>query len=417
MSFEAAYRDRSKTVDAIPSFPYGLDILNLDGSISSTASYLTTPTSTQHECQDWTNKGPPYRSGRELSISKVTENYSDIVDAGNLYVHPFIFKGGSIARYQPPVGFAPPGASSFDANDLTVLGTQGWNRYRPLQSNLDLNQFIGELRDFQRLAIGVKKQVNQLLSGRLLNDIPVAAGSYLWYQFGFKPVLRDILAMTQAHEFTRKRVQFILKNNGKEHKRGGTLLETEETIHSVRNINAYWAPAYQWGAYSHYYAFNHGNMIHSSLTTKRKVWFEGKFGFWLPVSDYSGPEFHNRMFLNQGLGLQLNAYALLRTFYALTPWSWLFDWVTTLGDVLENMASINGDGVYARYAHIMASDEYRYFQLNLLNTRGGQQVQAMTRTATFKQREIASPYGFGIDTSDFSDWQLSILLALGLSRL
>lgn len=116
-----------------------------------------------------------------------------------------------------------------------------------------------------------------------------------------------------------------------------------------------------------------------------------------------------------------------RLLWDLTPWSWLVDWFTTMGDSISN-ASVYApiSGKYTvDYAYLttrrVRTVEGRLLKLSSLTqpyyTRS-HSIQRATSAATSvtKWRNRATPFGFGLQLGDLSVSQYAILVALGLAR-
>lgn len=110
----------------------------------------------------------------------------------------------------------------------------------------------------------------------------------------------------------------------------------------------------------------------------------------------------------------------LDTLYQLTPWSWLVDYFSNLGDIVSNLNAFASEGLVMPFAYIMSqkdtvvrsSLEYEFW-----NGSGWSKDTVFdTVFLTSKRRLPAHPFGFGISDSGLTGKQLSILVALGLSR-
>jgi hypothetical protein len=104
------------------------------------------------------------------------------------------------------------------------------------------------------------------------------------------------------------------------------------------------------------------------------------------------------------------------------PWSWLEDWFTNAGDVISNIDSGVADRCVADLFYVMA-DRYREDKetriLRLNDGHGGEFTLTPTTTTRmgYKTRIRGNPFGIALDDDSLSPWQISILGALGLSRI
>jgi hypothetical protein len=117
---------------------------------------------------------------------------------------------------------------------------------------------------------------------------------------------------------------------------------------------------------------------------------------------------------NKLLGLRLTPEVL----WDLTPWTWLGDWVSNLGDVIHNVSALGQDNLVIKYGYIMQHTKYeREYRLSLNKPRiDGVGVYDLKLINERKVRMKASPYGFGLTWDGFSTRQWAILGALGLSN-
>lgn len=408
-------RVRAREYDGLPA----LDIIYNDidywtGDVLSTHNLEAFLQSSTETCTDEVHPGPPYKTGGPLLVHR-REFEANIMTWEQTYHGPTRRSEGSCRATNSNLLGLPalPVEPFYSTGDLVILGTEGWAKYRPLRPNMDLNQFIGELRDFPRLLRSAQQGLSALFKQvRSARDFRKSvADGYLTWEFGLKPIISDLLAMKEAYEFTQKRIKFIRDNNGKVHKRGGPLRDFEDSETETGTKLIAPMPAMVLGCYANYI-----NTRTETYSAERKVWFEGAFGFSVPIQD--SPRWEQKMFLEQGLGLNLSTYSILQTLYQLTPWTWLADWFTSMGDIIDNWAAINNYGVYSRYAYVMASESYTKTYSHDVSLKNGPTKNLFFReTVEFKQRLAASPFGFGINIpGDLTAWQLSILTALGLSR-
>lgn len=392
----------------------GVQIANLHYEFD--AYYPTTDT-----CSDCTHPGPPYKTGGPLYVSKydrlrepITQPLTTVYDDGR---RKYRMGFENLCATRVSVDNLPWGStSSYDESTLTTLGTEGWRRCGVLSPYIDLNQTIAELREFKSLLKGAYSSLTKLFRKRTAYEVysDISQG-YLSWEFAIKPLIEDMLSLSKRHAWLEKRVKHIRRMNGKTRFCSRELRNEEDTWDWAGTTNSQcWTPVLS--AYK--YLLNDGaDMPRSeSVTRTRKVWIEGRFGFFYPVSKIV--KWKERGMLDQEFGINLSAVGLLRTLYQVTPWTWLIDWATSTGDILANMVAIHNYGAYSKYAYVMATETWTFESsqtLTAYNSSFEHEVLGKFEQV-FKHRLAASPFGFGVDMSGLSPWQISILVALGLSR-
>jgi hypothetical protein len=114
-----------------------------------------------------------------------------------------------------------------------------------------------------------------------------------------------------------------------------------------------------------------------------------------------------------GLGVVPNAVDL----WNLIPWSWFVDWFTNINHVLTNLSYLGRDGLYLQRGYLMGHYRERIIDTQSRVFMGTPISTTGVRTFERKYRVRASPFGFGYTWKEFNPFQLSILSALGVSRL
>ena len=385
-------------------------------------------------CIDETHPGPPYRSGGPLSVTKkqvfidratrFTSNYGGppaSLWTGYMYVKPYI-------PSPEPTGMS-----------LVGWGAKGWNRTYPLHPIYSLGVSIGEVRDLPRMLTQTWKFF-QRMRGLSLTRIPKTlgdfirdvkkgtvetSGDYLNLQFGWVPFAQDLAFLAKMENKLRQKISWLRKHNRRSFRRrieldsGGF----SEDVARSTTIPGTMGPTLQTQNYS-------GNVatfypIPCSKTYNRRIWFSSKWRIYMPELD--DPSLSLRKLKAQLAGIDLDASII----YNLVPWSWLMDWFTNVGDVLQNISLRGRHQVVAEYAYVMCRETYEYGAPGYVDMNigtynqptsgkwsGGQRRFSGRSTTryTFAQREAANPFGFGITYASLSLYQLSILAALGLSR-
>lgn len=155
------------------------------------------------------------------------------------------------------------------------------------------------------------------------------------------------------------------------------------------------------------------------LSEVRDFSFSGSFTYYIPQS----PAFWGRLGkyaveLDRVIGLGLDP----TTVWELGPWSWLADWFFDIRESLTLMEISQDTNLVMNYGYAMetltrtvAVKSQNHMEIA---NGGATMCRTYTRSAV-KRRVRANPYGFvrQTDTGVFDAYRLSILSALGLSRL
>jgi hypothetical protein len=102
--------------------------------------------------------------------------------------------------------------------------------------------------------------------------------------------------------------------------------------------------------------------------------------------------------------------------WEIIPWSWLIDWCSNVGDVIDNLSARALDNLAAKYAYVMGTKKQEVTLISVADFYNGPQTETWSGTFTRKLRQEASPFGFDLSSDMFSARQWSILAALGISR-
>lgn len=321
---------------------------------------------------------------------------------------------------------------------LSGWGARGWNRAFPVHPIYNLGVSIAELREFPRMITQTWRFFQQIRSltltsvpktlGDLMRDIKrgtvESSGHYLNLQFGWVPFAQDLAFIAKMEDKLRQKITWLRRHQKKAFRRR---IELSSSNFS-EDIPRFTLPQSTVGptlASMNYV----GSVVTSyhfpvTKTVNQRIWFSSKWRIHMPeLTDLRpGPS----RLKAQLAGIDLDASII----YKLTPWSWLLDWFTSTGSVIQNIYLRAKDQAVAEYAYVMCSDTITYSAPGAVDmnvgTRsvgtgiwsGGQKrfSGVSTTVYSFRDREVANPYGFGITFASLSAYQMSILAALGLSR-
>lgn len=292
--------------------------------------------------------------------------------------------------------------------ELDAAGATAIARCKPTNSVADLSVFLGELyREGLPSLVGSSNWKARALSAKN------AAKDYLNFQFGWLPVVRDIRKFAEAVASADTVLEQYERDAGKVVRRSynfpsETTTTSEVLLHNVRAFLPAYSSELQDGA-------SEGRVI-LTRETVRDRWFKGAFTYHMPTGyDSRSAVARNALKAKKLLGLSLTP----ETLWNLAPWSWAVDWFSNTGDVISNLSDWATDGLVLQYGYVMehtvTKNIYTYVgPTGLLNRSIN--VPPLVFVNETKVRRRANPFGFGIAWSDLSPRQLSIVVALGLSR-
>lgn len=302
-----------------------------------------------------------------------------------------------------------PPASIMSPMQLAALGTTAISRCAPTNPLSGLATALGELRE------GLPKMVGHtaLKGGKFSQNI---GSEYLNYQFGILPTISDVRRTWDTVQRADKLTKQYEKNAGKKIKRKYSFPEEISSVTTVDGARRTWRPTNVGVNY-----FLNSDMylkLKKTVITRRKVWFKGAFTYYLPPS---GTLAHKEKVANYLYGTRLTPSVA----WELTPWSWAIDWVTNLGDVINNVSLFLMDGLIMPYGYIMCETHVTYiYEAEDYYSTGRRPASLLGSiyrpeqrlTTIVRQRMPATPFGFGFDMDSLTTRQLAIIAALGMSR-
>jgi hypothetical protein len=311
-----------------------------------------------------------------------------------------------------------------DTGSPSSLGAGAYNRFKPKLSKFDGMQFVfDDIKDLpQQLkttsklfsdsyqTIVGKKRARELVMPKNVAD------QFLNYQFGWSPFLNDLSKLHKTYQNQDKHLGDLRRQNGVWIKKGGNILSDVniEEIPSDPMVGSVY-PALT----TDYYSDPAGPYVTSKLhkATSREAWFDGAFTFYAPELDSTNN--------NSGSGQYSKVIQLLHLYgirvsptviWELTPWTWLVDWFSNAGDVIDNVTSTIFDRLVSQYAYVMQRTRITAFNDSIIHLKKGDVPLSWRQEIDIKYRVAASKYGFGLTDDDLSTRQKMILAALGLTH-
>jgi len=341
-------------------------------------------------------------------------NVTNVYYSIGSYRYAWRSTGNCFATNVPP---AAGGILGYDAirSIMVPLGTVGWNRFRPGKPTASVSQFIAELRQLPknpfRLAAATAKAVRRFgaNSARGVDEMRRAVGDqYLNYSFGWRPFLADLEKIADFDNSLASTMRQLRRDHGRTVRREGTVASDTTTTSFSQTSGS--PIGYIDGPYTS--GGSGGSKRDVSTTTSWRCWFSAGFVYHLPREDDPNSMDRLRTYLKGG-GISPSIV------WELTPWSWLADYFTNIGNVLENWEASRELALAAKYCYVMYEREVRVTSSHTGwgNHSGGWTCSgSWSSWSKMKARTWASPYGLGFTSGSLNDSQKANLAALGLSR-
>lgn len=301
--------------------------------------------------------------------------------------------------YVEPTAFGIWTASESDSG--LGWGAEAYKKMKPAKPEFNALNAAYELRELPAL-----------IRQRYLSSGLRGIGSYyLALKFGWEPLLSDTRKMIDLQRHYQKVLRQLLRDNGRPVRRGITLRETMSTP-TVTGGTSY--SVFKPILVTQYYA--EPPKYRQTVYETDKIWARARFRYWLP----GGPK--DMVWQLKMLARIYGARPSPAVVYNAIPWTWLIDWFTNLGDVVDNLDAGVADRLAADYCYVMRTKKtIREVEASgKFRRKDGSQFSvsaSSTAEAFIKTRHRGDPFGFGENRNDLSPTQLAILGALGLSRI
>lgn len=400
---------------------------------------------------DTKNPGPPFYSGGPFQKVTIDFPQFDIQGSGTYRSNQSYtdLNPGYYLEYQG--GFTNPEFTSdinsigsylsagvdFGAKNLVPAYdsycSQVYAKLRPQIEQAGIGVALAELRDLPRMlkttsngfhiiwgslggSPGAFNSRNPLLASMRPKSV---ADHYLNIQFGWVPFLKDLSDLDRVLSNSRMYMERVERNNNTWVRRVRTIDHQE----SVTRITG--------GAYSgcepivdpflaRLVTNNYGTgRAHYTLDEEvfTRVWAAGQFKFYRPEFDRSLPSSNTAWGEMQRLRTLLGARITPSVVYKATPWTWLADWFSNVGNTVQRLSDAGEDQVASRYMYLMHHKLRRLVLRSTIHFHSGDVTMTWSRNIDVKQRgEAPSPYNFCLDWSHLTPKQLTILAALGITR-
>lgn len=298
----------------------------------------------------------------------------------------------------------PPATPVPSDSDSMVNAASRQNINRPIT---DVPVFLIELRDLPWMlksagdGIRFAKSLSKLEKDALW-DIPYqAADKFLGYEFGIKPLVRDLRNMVGFMSNVSKKLDDL----DQLYSQAGTGQSKSSTVYTDVAENS---P----GDYYLTGLYQETNRFHFVVQTERKKWVSMK---WRPI----GPPPENdagKLALAISLAYGLNIS--FSTLWEAMPWSWMVDWFSNIGDILHN--NRNTIPVNATGSCVMFQTRTRYASAYRVSGSGGYPTFPKRTSRLTQTRSAGVSTGGGSiarDSAFLNAEQLSVLVSLVVARI
>lgn len=283
----------------------------------------------------------------------------------------------------------------------SAWAAEAYSKMKPTKPEFSALNAMYELRELPQL-------LRQRLSESNLRNM---GNYYLALEFGWKPLLRDIRNLVSVQSKAQDRLKQLLRDNGRPVRRRVLLRD----LSSPNDSTAGTAYGSLQPVLSTQYYVSQPTWRRTTYFRER-IWASARMRYWLP----GGPRdiAWNRKMMARLYGLSPSPAVI----YNMIPWSWLVDWFSNLGSLIENLDSGVADNLAADYFYIMRSQEWSAEQVSrgLFKRPNGEVFSAVATSSTrafAKSRVRGGPFDPSVLESDLNGKQLAILGALGLSRM
>jgi hypothetical protein len=244
------------------------------------------------------------------------------------------------------------------------------------------------------------------------------AGEFLNYQFGWLPIVSDVVDFVKVIGRLDILLQQYARDNGNVVRRRFAFPPEISQNETVIASNVLPFCGVNTSGLFDFSKSPRGSVVRRRQTTVNR-WFSGAFVYHLPKTFFQEiytPFASDFQVYRKMLGMELTPSVL----WELTPWSWAIDWFTNAGDVISNANMWANDGLVMKYGYVMehtiVHDTYIYVGPTNFRKPSSARPPDLHLVTETKLRRKASPFGFGLTLDGLTTLQKSILAAVGISR-
>jgi hypothetical protein len=299
-------------------------------------------------------------------------------------------------------------AISMPLGDGKAWGATAYHRMKPTKNPYSLLNMVYELKDLA----GMVRSLQSFWDIKLQSAHKDLSDRFLGQLFGWNPMIADIMTVVEKQRKMQKRIDWLIRNQGKWVRRRIDLVDTHTTTQGdwIESYDAVY-PILVTQMYKIVPKYR------DTITIGDKIWASAEFKYFLPEVPLGvDPKRVLRRTLSGIRG------ASMADLYRALPWSWLVDWSLNLATVLENCDPGAADRLAARCFYIMREQ----YQAGVRHARGlfrgyGGSPDIPIDLSGWKlnklQTRVAGLPFYPGNPNDLSGMQHAILGALGFSRM
>jgi hypothetical protein len=276
--------------------------------------------------------------------------------------------------------------------DLSAWHPKAFGALRPDKPLIDLFTFFVELRDLASL------NFKSIYSLRGITDWWLATN------FGWRPLLADIMRMYKVYNKLTTILDSLISNNGLPIRRSAKLYEFADPVTYFTQTNDVGINYNTWVQWPERSPRTSSWKFKTFRERQTKVWASGSFVFYM--KDVQLPQ-SRRLLAVDLLGLRPTPAIMWNAM----PWSWLIDWLSNVGDVLNNISAQADQRCVAQYLYLMRHTTTKY----TWHGTDGWYTCSATHEFDSKTREPGHPFGLTFG-SNLTSLQMSILAALAARK-
>lgn len=327
-------------------------------------------------------------------------------------------------------GFSAGQIAEIQASE-ELWGAEGWRRARPAQPDFSLAQSLYELKDVPGLLKDtvyhfIKRVLRKrtwlkfdwtrkrFFDSRKKSYLRRASEWHLAIQFGWLPILSDIIKFRETLLKRDTLLRNLLKHEGRPLKRRRTLGSGDvippgtSSSTTTTPYNSNMLPTFV----TQCYASGYGTKTTWTTSTTYKREFVAQFRYWLPSGPRDAGYF--KKLTRRIFGLRVTPSMI----WAIMPWSWLVDYFVDVKSVVDFASSGVEDCLICDWCYIVKSQTEKYscssyVAVNVMPSGGAYLEAKRTYELTYKTRIHGTYFGFRVKESDLNWRQQSILAALG----